>query len=447
MKNNGASSAAVAVNSAGLQPRRSMTDSPRVRALIGASLFALAVLLPPDQAIALEGPTRLASAWEQRHADIEAARRLLLGSKAATNEVALAEAYRYLGGLVSLNDTRSLYFSDPAFPHFVEVVAPQNDAEFSNPDTYYLAAEISDRYSYRIRGRLGTVNQTTIGSYAVSYDKNPSIDKPMAGERATNTTLVADDEGNFELIVSKERVPAQNWIPLIEDATTLVIYQIHSDWEKERKGYFAIERIDDGDTVPGHADAEQVARRVEASGKRVLGTVGFWLKQSENHLALPVNEMSAPRTIQVASLGSLCARAHYHVPEGKALILEFPAPEQCGYWGMALYNAWDQMLDFSHRQTSLNNSQAVRDRDGRYRLVLAQADPGIPNWLDIGAHPEGVISWRVTTTETPLAPRLRLVDLDALTRSLPADARWVDAAACGKNLRLRQRATAMRYTN
>ena len=59
-----------------------------------------------------------------------------------------------------------------------------------------------------------------------------------------------------------------------------------------------------------------------------------------------------------------------------------------------LGNRWLESLDYASRQTSLNGAQSYLDRDGIYRFVLAHADPGVPNWLDVAGHPRGTIFMR-----------------------------------------------------
>ena len=41
-------------------------------------------------------------------------------------------------------------------------------------------------------------------------------------------------------------------------------------------------------------------------------------------------------------------------------------------------------VDWVNRQSSLNDAQAHIDSDGRFRAVISQQDPGVPNWLDKG---------------------------------------------------------------
>jgi len=389
----------------------------------------------------------LEAAWSGYIDSLNQAREALVGSGFFEGETVRAEAYRYLAGLVSLNNTRYLYFGDPAFPRFFPVVSPESDSSYSNPDTYYLAARISDQYAYRITGRLGTVNQTTIGTYAFTEKPDQDLSKTLAGPRATERSLKTDPNGHFELVISRQKMPAQNWLGMIEGATSITIYQIHGDWQKERKGQFHIERIG-AEGLPPPAETElSVAGKLGEAGMRTRDMVNYWLDRARQRHRMPENSMGEPRIIQVASYGSYFAAGRYAVPAGKALIIEFPEPPGSSYWGWTLYNPWGQMLDFSNRQTSLNMAQAVPDADGKYRLVLAAEDPGTANWLDTAGHPSGALNWRVTSEKAPAVPVMRLVSLVDLQRSLPKGTAYLSAEERRARLALRQRAAAERFVD
>jgi hypothetical protein len=53
---------------------------------------------------------------------------------------------------------------------------------------------------------------------------------------------------------------------------------------------------------------------------------------------------------------------------------------------------------------SCNGHQAHVDDDGRVRVVIAHADPGVPNWLDTEGHATGSIFWRFFLAEERPGP-------------------------------------------
>jgi hypothetical protein len=74
-----------------------------------------------------------------------------------------------------------------------------------------------------------------------------------------------------------------------------------------------------------------------------------------------------------------------------------------------------QTLEYRNRQSSLNQKQITLEADGSYRLVVAHADPGVPNWLDTEGHDQGSIFWRFLLPETnPAAIDCTVVPLASL---------------------------------
>ena len=119
--------------------------------------------------------------------------------------------------------------------------------------------------------------------------------------------------------------------------------------------------------------------------------------------------------------------SRYHVPMGKALVIQVPAA-QARYRDIQLGNAWTESQDYINKHTSLNSAQDYLDEDGVYRYVLAHEDPGLANWLDISDHPYGSVMMRwifADLDKPPQAPRVTLVDAADLAKHLPASHRQV----------------------
>ena len=59
-----------------------------------------------------------------------------------------------------------------------------------------------------------------------------------------------------------------------------------------------------------------------------------------------------------------------------------------------LWNRYMQTLDYTRRQISLNRAQMHFLPDGRYRVVVAGRDPGVPGWIDTEGRASGLVYWR-----------------------------------------------------
>ena len=122
----------------------------------------------------------------------------------------------------------------------------------------------------------------------------------------------------------------------------------------------------------------------------------------------------APRGQRVQALagiddkGGLPTQAYYdgihEIDDTEALILETELPETCRYWQALVGDDRFCTVDWVNRQSSLNDTQAHIDRDGRFRAVISRLDPGVPNWLDKADHPWGIIQMR---WNLPAATRTR----------------------------------------
>jgi hypothetical protein len=122
--------------------------------------------------------------------------------------------------------------------------------------------------------------------------------------------------------------------------------------------------------------------------------------------------------VRPVTLGALGVNPHAHyryvpfaIPAGKAALFEGRAHPMNSYLSIVLY---DRLL-----QSTLTSGPAfvvdpTVDPDGCFRLVLSREDPGIPGWLDISAHPDGVLMERHLGPRPPHPSRLRLVDASDL---------------------------------
>ena len=77
-------------------------------------------------------------------------------------------------------------------------------------------------------------------------------------------------------------------------------------------------------------------------------------------------------------------------------------------------------------------------------IVIAHADPGVPNWLDASGHEEGFVTFRWIGTDTSARPTMERVPLDRLDAAL-GDCRRIDAAGRAAQLAERRRGLLRRF--
>ncbi len=108
------------------------------------------------------------------------------------------------------------------------------------------------------------------------------------------------------------------------------------------------------------------------------------------------------------------ASAPYVLRPDQALVMEGRFP-RCRFSNVSLWNRFLQSYDYASRQISLNRVQTKLQPDGRYRIVIASRDPGVPNWIDTEGRPSGLMYWRFLMPEGEIeTPRVRVVSLSEL---------------------------------
>ena len=88
----------------------------------------------------------------------------------------------------------------------------------------------------------------------------------------------------------------------------------------------------------------------------------------------------------------VCYHSHWALADDEALLIEV-TPPACEYWNF-LNNYWMESLDYRYHNIHTNKHLAQYEADGSVRLVVAHADPGLPNWIDTVAHASGTSAER-----------------------------------------------------
>jgi hypothetical protein len=317
-----------------------------------------------------------------------------------------------------------------------------------NPDYVYLTAEVEPTGTYRISGRRGTsrfveVTQQAIDMFHPDFLKKGSGSAP--GSHDLDDLHIAND-GTFSVILSPERPSGYDgdWWQLGSGTRRLLMRKCSSDWHGEIDARVAIERLDqDGrDLTP-----EEIARRFSDMADWIIGMIKMDMtlvryyrdKHGLNEVLRSglMDEMN-PIPVQVYYDGI------HEIGDDEALILETELPKSCRYWQMLVADDRFCTIDWVNRQSSLNDSQAHIDRDGRVRAVISSRDPGVPNWLDKANIPWGVIQMRWNKASDHPDPTTKKVPFDEIREHLPIDTPVVTPEERKEQLRRRREGAQMR---
>ena len=353
------------------------------------------------------------AAWSAFCDLLKQAGEVVLRPDVAASTFERAEGLRYLtrllrAGLVSFAEATGP--RHPVFRPMPDLVKMGLD----NPDNYYLSASVSGRHTYRIRGRRGSIHYL---SFAAQNQNFAARDRITGGAgHLEDSALALDAEGGFEIIASARAHPG-NWLRMSPDTSQILVRQTFLDRARERPVEVAIECLDAAGPPPP-LDPARVPGQLMGSAMYALGCAQWFADWVVAFRAeAPVNAFHLPDAEQHRRVGGdpnvRIWLGLWELAPDEALLVE-ATPPRCDYWNFQLGNIWAESLDYRFRRVHLNSHTAVLRADGSFRLVVAHADPGDPNWIDTAGHARGTMCVRWVRAESHPEPRTRVVKLAAL---------------------------------
>jgi hypothetical protein len=336
------------------------------------------------------------------------------------DELESVEGFRYALHLLS-EATDLLVEGDTERPRFSSMVTPARKYLGDNPDAIYFQALVRDDRGYRITGRRD--EQCYVSFTVHGADPNGGINGPVLAD-INDTHLDIAEDGTFELILSPEERPG-TWVRLPPGARYVFVrnYWLH-DRSAQNDPDIAvrlhIEPLDDPGPAPVLDDAAFAARLEDANAFLHATTVASRVFGAPPAIQVPFvssepNSVGTPWCFRNAGVDAAGAVDIYYssgtfsLEPGQALVMEGTLPPS-RFTNVMLWNVHMQTLEYRSRRCSLNAAQMVTDAEGRYRIVISDTDPGVPNWLDTGGHRRGTIFWRFLLPDhDPEQPRCHVV--------------------------------------
>ncbi|WAJ44770.1 hypothetical protein OK015_27355 [Mycobacterium sp. Aquia_216] len=337
---------------------------------------------------------------------IAEAEKLVAAAPHIETEADLLEGLQYLAGCIS-GCTHLAFDYDRDHPFLQSGTGPFTKMGLDNPDTLYFGTRVHADHDYVVTGRRGTTTDLSFQLLGGEYtDDNVPASQAAFDDRELD--IAAD--GSFEWRVRPTR-PGQ-----------LVIREVYGDWSAQR-GTLAISRLDTAGTAPPPLSRDLIEKRYATAGKQLVQRVKTWLQFPQwFYLNLPVNTMVAPRLTPGGLATQYSSVGHYELNPDQALVITIPVSD-APYLGFQLGSLWYISLDYINHQTSLNNTQAQADPDGKVRIVVADGNPGVTNWVETLGHRRGYLQFRWQRVSRELTeadgPTVELVDLDAVAQALP----------------------------
>ena len=341
-----------------------------------------------------------------------------------------AQAYIHiLSSLISM--IKQEIMNDKDFPYFNNL-STFTKTGMDNADQTYHQTFLDGSGIYRVWGTRGSSKTISFTTY---------LPDTLSKSLYVLNDLKYNQDGSFEIIIGGKNMDFDNWMPLENTSTRLLVRQTFSDWNNEIPGTIHIDRIDKEKGQYPKINTDSVTEDLINLANELLSNITRWpdyhLKRVEQ--LMPLNSISEPR--QVGQTGGLSGRlmsvGHFNLKNDEVLIIK-AWPTESSYQGIQLGNPWWQSLDYANRISSLTLDQSKVSSDGAIYYILSKTDPGYANWLDIEDYNRGVILMRWdglddAYLDPSLYPIAYIAKFEELKLILPSDEKIIS-----KNERINQ---------
>ena len=305
-----------------------------------------------------------------------------------------------------------------------------------NPDSIYRVIPISGGERYEIRGRVGEHRMTE--NYFTLWDTQMGTEALLNG-----TDLVTEPDGSFVVTVDAEPAAGRpNHVESNGRAHEFYIRDVLLNWETDDPNWLEVVRLGPPPSAPPLTLQEQAGRTAEYMAKFADFSHGLargMTMGSPNrfHLGYSADKGGALRN-------QVYVGGHFLLEDDEAFVIHIN-DGGARYFTVPISNVWGTTMEIVHRTGSLNKAQSEPNPDGTWTFVVANTDPGVPNWVDACGLSSGILTLRMAEfpdqrpAET-LSAEGHLVKLSDLASVLPAGTREVTPAE--RSAQLTARATA-----
>ncbi len=329
--------------------------------------------------------------------------------------------------------------ADPRRPAFRPTMSAGRRFYGDNPDAIYQSTTIDPTLAWRIRGRTqGAVYTSFTVEGGGSLDTRYPPGRVVSSLNDTKLGVAAD--GRYALVASVAPWSGpEAWLPLAPDACSIVTrHYFEGDEPVDRRLAIPIEI----EPIDGPADPSTGASKGPSSGTSIGSPNDSWTGSASREMfgrAFARDDAALARGIRrvenfVRGLSLDYGRngpaidfassepnrfgppsgwsgevgqgpvdqsnlwAPFALEDGEALVIEGRFP-RCRFANLVVWNRNLQSLGRPGTRASLNRRQTRLEADGSFRIVVAHTDPGVPNWLDTGGEPRGVVFVRYLLPE------------------------------------------------
>ena len=296
--------------------------------------------------------------------------------------------------------------SRPAFHRHNDLVSQWGGP---NADNVYRHARIDPAKRYVVRGRMHSCEEFILALRA-GFMHNETWGT-LATVTASELGIGAGDDCEFVLGDGGHEIP--------DGAIMASVREYYFDWTAEEPATFTIECLD-----PEPVELPPLDDRLHAAVDQVSDSLRYWADYLASNRAERLDNSFAS-TVALPAKGLTAARYEFcfwDLDPGDALIIETDVPA-ARYWAAQLYVMRTfELVDPFGAISSRNHTQVTPSDDGRIRFVVADEDPGVPNWLDTTGQRNGLctIRWFWPTGDDAPSLAVHRVPLATVREHLPA---------------------------
>ncbi|CAA0100254.1 Uncharacterised protein [Halioglobus japonicus] len=321
-----------------------------------------------------------------------------------------------------------------------DLSVPGSRWAFDNPDNAYRTVPINSSGTYVIHGQRTGDGPTDMTFSLINDPVTQGTEAFLDGK-----TIAVEEGGGYRVTIDAEPAGERPNHMQSTDATKLLFIRSNlGDWTEEEHDEIRVEYLGQpADELTDEEIAERASEFLVKAGAVYGGGLLGVLTYGQ-----PVNALPAPG--KAAAAGALLSQTnsfgHFQIQDDECLLITLD-PGGAEYFIVPVTDPWMVGIDPA-RQTSLNQSQAVPDRDGRYTFVVSLKDPGVHNWLDAAGLHEGtmMVRWQRLPADggTPALESQKL-KLSELASVLPEGTVMLDAEEREQQLAERRKAYIKRF--